>query len=104
MENDEVLEEILRYAPKEEVTFVNGVLGGNQWQDNVGRNVKGGKIGAHSGSEIDNKDEIITLNSEMWNLEDRLEKLEKCENGASTSDVVYFGGKCFRDTNIPWPW
>ena len=50
-----MLEEILRYAPKEEVTFVNGVLGGNQGQDNVGKNVKGGDIGAHSGSEIDNK-------------------------------------------------
>ena len=65
MENDEVLEEIPRYAPKEEVTFVNGVLGGNQGQDNVGKNVKGSEIGAHLGSEIENKEEIITLNSEM---------------------------------------
>ena len=55
MENDNVLEEILRYAPKEEVTFVNGVLGGNQGQDNVGKNVKGSEIGAHLGSEIENK-------------------------------------------------
>ena len=60
-----MLEEILIYAPKEEVTFVNGVLGGNQGQDNVGKNVKGSEIGTHLGSEIDNKEEIITLNSEM---------------------------------------
>ena len=60
-----MLEEILRYAPKEEVTFVNGVLGGNQGQENVGKNVKGGEIGAHSGLEIYNKKEIIALNGDM---------------------------------------
>ena len=29
MENDEAMEEILRYAPKEYIKFVNGVLGIN---------------------------------------------------------------------------
>ena len=65
MENEEVLEEIIRYDPREEFTFVNGVMGGNQGKDNVGRNVKGGEIGAHSGLEIYNKKEIIALNGEM---------------------------------------
>ena len=85
---------IIIYAPKEEVNFVNGVLGVNQGQDNVGKNAKRGKIGAHLWLEIDNKEEITRLNGEMRNLEDRVGKSEKGENGASTSDVLYFGD-CF---------
>ena len=42
-----MLEEILRYSPKEEVTFVNGVLGSNQGKYNLEKNVNGGEMGAH---------------------------------------------------------
>ena len=56
MENDEVLEEILRYDIKEEDAFFNGVLGGNQGHANVGRNVYGSEIAAHSGLARYNKE------------------------------------------------
>ena len=44
-----MLEEILIYAPKDEDAFVNGVLGENQGKDNIGRNINGVEICAHSG-------------------------------------------------------
>ena len=56
MENDEVLEEILRYASKEEDTFVNGVFSGKQGQYNAVRNANGFEIITHSGLGIENKD------------------------------------------------
>ena len=102
MENDEVLEEMIRYDPKEEDTFVDGALSGNQGQDKVGRNSKGAEICAHSGLGRDNKVEIIALNDEMINLDNRVEKLEKRENGTSAIDGVYFGDNVLRDTRMLW--
>ena len=56
MENDEVLEEVLRYASKEEDKFVNGVFSGKQGQYNAVRNANGFEIITHSGLGIENKD------------------------------------------------
>ena len=89
---------------KRRLHLSNGVLVGNQGQENVGSNLKGGEIVSHLGLRIENKEESISLNGEILNLEDRVEKLGKCENGASISDVVYFRGHFIRDTRIPLPW
>ena len=56
VKNDDVLEEILRYAPKEEDTFFNGLLSSNRGQDNVANNVNGVEICAHTGLIRENKE------------------------------------------------
>ena len=44
------------------------------------------------------------MNGEMQNLEDQVDKLDKCENGTSASDAVYFVDTNLRDARMPSPW
>ena len=58
--------------------------------------MNGFEIDAHSDLVRQNKYDIIAFNGDMRNLENRVEKLENHENGASASDVVYFGDNVFK--------